>query len=416
MNLGSNEYIPEQNKLTLAFKDLDLEREFKSSYDKSVRGPLRFGIIISLISWFSAIGLIYAIIPEDLLRLGSLTIVVIGSYFGFIIYATYHERFKGYYHLLGAISNAWAGLYAIYFCHQFPNGAILILPVLIFIIFFGSYMVRLRWIAGFIAALIYTVTFQIYILEIAELSAVQVSFYAFINWMVLIFAIFAGRVAEENNRINFVQRRTIRAQSLIIEREKEVLLKEVHHRVHNNLQVIVSLMNLKIAKLNDPEIAKDLAEMQRRILSMALVHQRINQSSNFIEISVKEYVDRLIENIKGEFPDVALDHQVVIDTNVQVDIETAIPLGMIMNEMISGFLKNASEEKRSNNEFHLAISKHVDGKFVLNYRDNSSEFDNLGPDELSDHFSLELMDALACQLDGEFKFHPDKGAVYEIRF
>ena len=133
-----NEHRPDQNKLSLAFKDVNLEREFRTSYDKSVRLPLRFGIIISLLSWFSAISLIYAIIPEDFVWLSTLTVLFIGSYFGFIIYATFKERFTGYYHILGAISNAWAGLFAIYFCHQFPNGATLVLPVLIFIIFFGS--------------------------------------------------------------------------------------------------------------------------------------------------------------------------------------------------------------------------------------------------------------------------------------
>lgn len=136
--------FPEQNSFSLTFKDAELEKEFTESYDKDVRIPLRYAIIISILSWYSAIILIPLIIPEALGWLPLLTFLYIGSYFGFIVYATYKSSFKGYYHLLGAISNAWAGLYAIYYCDQFPNGEHLTLPVLIFIIFFGSYMVRLR--------------------------------------------------------------------------------------------------------------------------------------------------------------------------------------------------------------------------------------------------------------------------------
>ena len=131
--MSAENQIPEQDNLTLVFKDKKLEKQFKDSYDDSVKVPLRYGIIISILSWFSAIGLIYVVIPDDLIWLAPLTIVYIGSFFGFIVYATYKDRFKGYYHLLGALSNAWAGLFAVYFCDQFPNGENLTLPVLIFI-------------------------------------------------------------------------------------------------------------------------------------------------------------------------------------------------------------------------------------------------------------------------------------------
>lgn len=411
-----NEHRPDQNKLSLAFKDVNLEREFRTSYDKSVRIPLRFGIIISLLSWFSAISLIYAIIPEDFVWLSTLTVLFIGSYFGFIIYATFKERFTGYYHILGAISNAWAGLFAIYFCHQFPNGATLVLPVLIFIIFFGSYMVRLRWIAGFIAALTYTITYQVYIVQVAELSTGEVNFYAFVNWMVLVFAIFAGRVAEENNRIAFVQRRTIHAQSLIIEQEKEVLLKEVHHRVHNNLQIIVSLINLHVSKVTNQEVAKNLLEMQRRILAMALVHQRINHTSNFIEISLHQYANHLVENIQSQFEDVDFDYELTIPSSLQIDIETAIPLGMIMNEMISCFLQNARDKRKSSNFFSLEITRTPDDKLTLKFKDNGTELNNISQSDISEHLGLDLIDTLTNQLDGEFKFKEDQGASYTILF
>ena len=119
--MSAENHLPNQNKLTLSFIDRELESLFQKSYDKSVKKPLRLGIVISILSWYSGVGLIYAIIPEKSYWLIPLNLIYIGSFFGFIIYATYKKRFEGYYHLIGALSNAWAGLFAIYFCEQFPN-------------------------------------------------------------------------------------------------------------------------------------------------------------------------------------------------------------------------------------------------------------------------------------------------------
>jgi class 3 adenylate cyclase len=213
--------MPEQEALSLRFKDKDLESQFHESYDKGVRLPLRYGMLISILAWVASIVLVSFVIPDQFVHLITLTSSIILSVFVLIAYTTYNKAFGGYYHILGAFSNAWAGLFAIYFCHQFPTGENLTLPVLIFIIFFGSYMIRLRWIAGCVAALTYTIGYHVYIALYTDLSSDQVIQYAFVAWLTLLFAILAGRVAEYNNRVSFVQRKTIREQGVIIEEEKE---------------------------------------------------------------------------------------------------------------------------------------------------------------------------------------------------
>ncbi|GAB5417078.1 MAG: hypothetical protein Crog4KO_19440 [Crocinitomicaceae bacterium] len=213
--------MPEQHPTGLFFKDPVLEKEFLNSYNKSVRIPLRYGMIISILSWFAAIPLMYFIIPEKFGFMFPLTLGVIGVVFGFIIYATYSKAFVGKYHIIGAFSNAWAGLFAIYVCSQFPGGDNLILPVLIFIIFFGWYMIRLRWLAGFIAALTYVIGYNVYIIMYSELTDAQIVLFAFVAWITLIFALVAGRVAEYNSRLAWVQSKTIREQNEIIVKEKE---------------------------------------------------------------------------------------------------------------------------------------------------------------------------------------------------
>lgn len=399
----------EQNNLSLTFKDAALEREFTEAYDKDVRLPLRYGIIISILSWYSAIILIPLIIPETLSWLPLLTFLYIGSYFGFIVFATYRMNFSGYYHLLGAISNAWAGLYAIYFCDQFPNGEHLTLPVLIFIIFFGSYMVRLRWLAGFLAALTYVAGYQIYIIWFSDLTISQIILYGFVGWMTLVFALLAGRVAEANNRTSFIQRKTIKEQSEIIEREKEVLLKEVHHRVKNNLQIIISLIKLQQSKLKDVNVDKEFREMKSRVMSMSIVHQRIHKSSNFNDISLAGYTDQLFTNVKSQYPEKEVTVDFKMPNDFHLDIESSIPCGLVLNELMSNFFKHCEGD-----HFSLIATKVSPGKCRLTYQDNGQGYpDGLSLDNL-DTLGLELIEILSDQLDGSMQFMNQNGARVEI--
>lgn len=213
--------LPEQDKVSLFFKNRRLEKQFRLSYDLDIRIPLRYGILISIGSWLCSLIFVYVIIPEKFAMLSLLTVGTIILFFAFVVYATFNDRFKGYFHLLGALSNAAAGFYAIYFCHQFPNGEIITLPTLIFIIFFGSYMVRLRWIAGVSAAILFILGFHFYIAQYSVLPGSQTLMLAFVGWLTLLFAFVASRISEINSRIRFIQRKMIRDQSTIIRKEKE---------------------------------------------------------------------------------------------------------------------------------------------------------------------------------------------------
>lgn len=406
--------IAEQNNSTLNFVDRKLESEFKTSYDKSVKKPLRFGLIISILSWYSGIPLIYLLIPEKASWLVPLTIIYIGSFFGFIIYATYIERFKGYYHLLGALSNAWAGLFAIYFCNQFPNGESLTLPVLIFIIFFGSYMVRLRWIAGFIAALSYIIAYHIYISVFSDIAFEHMMFYALVAWLTLIFNFFAGRVTETNNRISFIQRRTIKQQNLIISKEKDILLKEVHHRVKNNLQIISSLINFQLSKNTELSAQEALKETQNRVQSMALVHQRMKQSSDYSNISIQDYTEQLIDNIEQSNPNSSPTKNIIIDTKLTINIEKAIPFGLILNEIISSFYNETNLPHFEKKQFSIHVKCITDSVYELKYSDNGDRLSKHSGD-YSECLELEIVEVLTHQLDGTFDFNTDNGMEYSIK-
>lgn len=413
--MSAENRLVDQNNLTLNFTDPILEGEFRLSYNLSVKIPLRYGIILSILSWYSAIGLIYSVIPGQFVWLMVLTIVYIGAFFGFVIYATFKKRFERHLHFMGALSNAWAGLYSIYFCQQFPDGAHLTLPVLIFIIFFGSYMIRLRWIAGFMSALTYIIAYHIYIVNFSNLSESQVVLYAFVSWMTLIFAGLAGYVAEKNSRLGFIQQKTIYEQRHTIEKEKEVLLKEVHHRVKNNLQVIVSLINLQLSKIGNEAAEFALKETQSRILSMSLVHQRMNQSSNYGNIVFRDYIKELVENINALQGPKKVDFNLKMAEDIVVDIDMAIPLGLIVNEMVLNFLNHVQINHAREPRFSIEAVKPSKNEFLITYRDNGEGVPERVLNGSYSSFGLELIQSLTDQINGTFDLYNDKGAVYKLR-
>jgi len=231
--------------------------------------------------------------------------------------------------------------------------------------------------------------------------------------MTLVFVIFAGRVSESNSRLSFVQRKIIHEQGVVIEKEKELLLKEVHHRVQNNLQLIVSLINLQISKLKNKENSNLLKDTQSRIISMSLVHQRMKQTSNFSQIGLKDFTEELIDNLASLYSDKSGDFEIDVSDNILVNIENAISLGIIINEIGVNYFKHC--EGRGNGAFKVygTLSNNT---VLIRYTDNGIGFPENIPIPNENFLGLELINDLTQQLDGEFKFYNDNGAVYEVRF
>ncbi|MCB0477768.1 MAG: sensor histidine kinase, partial [Crocinitomicaceae bacterium] len=278
------------------------------------------------------------------------------------------------------------------------------LPVLIFIIFFGSYMVRLRWMAGFIAAASYIIAYQIYLVQFSDLTNAQIALYSFVAWMTLVFALLAGRMAEWNNRINYIQRLTIKKQGEIILAEKEFLLKEVHHRVKNNLQVILSLINMQLRNVEDrtPEI--QLKDIQSRVLSMSTAHQWVRQQSNFSMINLSKFSNGLIDNTRSLFDIEESASQIEIDEAIEIDIEQSIPLGLILNELL---LMNRNLFGKGKLNFGLKIHKQDEHIEVV--------FQDTSPRSFADFvLSQELIETLADQLDAKIEHRHDNGNRFRL--
>ncbi|MCI5055845.1 MAG: sensor histidine kinase, partial [Flavobacteriales bacterium] len=148
-----------------------------------------------------------------------------------------------------------------------------------------------------------------------------------------------------------------------------ILLKETHHRVKNNLQMISSLLNLQSNQESDTKVLKALAEGKNRIQSVALIHEKLYKNKSLAKIDFKEYIQNLTSHlirlsVSRVKPEVYLD----FEEEIEVNMDNAIPLGLILNELITNSLKHAFTDI-SSPKIYIKMKVEA-GQFVLNYRDN----------------------------------------------
>ncbi|MGR9088788.1 MAG: PAS domain S-box protein, partial [Gammaproteobacteria bacterium] len=197
--------------------------------------------------------------------------------------------------------------------------------------------------------------------------------------------------------------------------EKEVLLKEVYHRVKNNLQVVSSLINLQARNVTDEATVDLLKQSADRIKAMALLHEKLYQSKDLARIDFNVYIRSLVDHLRYGYD----DHSGRIKINlsidpVELDVDTAIPCGLIINELLSNALKHAFPEDRQG---EIGIDfRQESGEFVLSISDNGIGIPN-GPDmQKSASLGLQLVATLANQLMGSLALDRSGGTRFNIRF
>jgi len=204
--------------------------------------------------------------------------------------------------------------------------------------------------------------------------------------------------------------RKIKAQKIEIEitlKEKDILLREIHHRVKNNLQIISSVLSLQSRQIKDSSIQQAINEGRNRVRSMALIHQNLYQKENLTGVSVNGYLEKLIEelfntyNISRELISLNLD----ID-NIDLDVDTMIPLGLIINELVSNSLKHAFKD---NNYGYIKISLKEENKsLILNVEDNGI---GVTAKEMatSNSFGNRLIKAFSQKLKADYTIEKNNG-------
>ena len=198
-------------------------------------------------------------------------------------------------------------------------------------------------------------------------------------------------------------------------KDKEILFKEVHHRVKNNLQIISSLFNLQKRYISDPNVMQAVIEAQSRIKSISLIHQNLYQMDNISEINFSNYINQLVTYLY-EIYNVSTD-QIPIEFNIAhvvFDIDKAIPLGLIFNELLSNALKYAFPTENKG-IIKVSLSQRGD-EFEFRVSDNGVGFkEAMDPDKVKS-LGLKLVKTLVNQLGGTFEIVNSAGVETIIRF
>ena len=198
-------------------------------------------------------------------------------------------------------------------------------------------------------------------------------------------------------------------------REKEVIIKEVHHRVKNNMQVISGFLQLQSNYISDPVAIEKLNESQRRVKTMALVHEKLYQSKSLEFINTSDYIKSLVSDLMDSYainPEV--DVQVNVD-NVSVNLDTAIPCGLIINELMTNCLKYAFKGRTTGN-ISLDLHLGADHKFTLIVADDGAGLPVDYDARSTATLGTQLVQVLVRQLGGEMKVTSENGARFEIVF
>ncbi len=198
-------------------------------------------------------------------------------------------------------------------------------------------------------------------------------------------------------------------------KEKEILLKEIHHRVKNNLQIIISLINMQSSEINDTSVLNSFREIQNRVVSMSLIHQSFYQSNSLSEIDFSHYIKRLAENLFRIFGIKKDRIELFIDTaGINISIDTAIPLGLLINEVFSNSLKHGFEVGSSGRMF-IELRK-SEGDYILRIGDNGCGLPAGIQPGKTNSLGMTLIKMLCDQIDGEITLNNENGTVYYVKF
>ncbi len=233
-----------------------------------------------------------------------------------------------------------------------------------------------------------------------------------------------NRQKQKANALLEEQKKEINSQNMTLENtltkltaknaENELLLKEIHHRVKNNLEVVSSLLALQSAQIDDPSVQDAMQASQNRVTSMGILHQKLYQSEHLAFIEMKNYFMNLSENILDSYN---ASERVTIDcamNEIDLDVDTAVPIGLIVNELLTNSLKYAFKKDQlgtvklslvdmGQDNLQLKIADNGIGKSLVNKPQGTG-------------FGTQLVDLLTKQLDGTIHQEINNGTIISINF
>ncbi|GGG46449.1 hypothetical protein GCM10011414_15130 [Croceivirga lutea] len=229
-----------------------------------------------------------------------------------------------------------------------------------------------------------------------------------VSLLLLYFNTKKNKILKQKN--NLISNTLLEKERLL--NEKQLLFKEMHHRVKNNFQLLSSLLELQVTGIEDKNALKMVEEGQNRIKSMALIHQNLYKDDS-LKISLSEYVNKLIAEISAIG---TINPRILLNIpNYKFDIDTAIPLGLILNELITNCFKYGFTNKYPS--LTISIEKEKESSFYkLILKDNGNGLNSKEQFLNPNNMGLWLVQRLVKQLSGKCRYSYDNGAVYTITF
>ena len=211
-----------------------------------------------------------------------------------------------------------------------------------------------------------------------------------------------------------VSNRTAQLQTSLGERE--MLLKEIHHRVKNNLQVISGLLELQKEEMTDEKVKAAFSEGQSRVRSVALIHQNLYQHETLSSIRFKEFIPDLLKYLDEVFEEKSKSLTVLVTgEDAQLDIDTAVPLGLIINELLTNAYKYVHPQN-GNAEVVLELKRISTEEYQLIYSDNGPGIKGEINFDTATSLGLRLIKGLIGQLAGTVTYHYNNGSVFTFIF
>jgi two-component sensor histidine kinase len=224
-------------------------------------------------------------------------------------------------------------------------------------------------------------------------------------------------INRQNNEALTLLHKEQEAQKIIAQslKEKETLLAEIQHRVKNNLAIISGLLNLQTEKAPCEESKLLMIESRNRVMSIAMVHQRLYKKDNLCKINLKQYLSELVQELIKSFP--IQSHQIQIEEElekIEIEITKAVPIGLIVNEALTNSLKHAFNSSHEKPTIKIRMQLIYD-RIQICILDNGVGFQEIN-NRKDTSLGLSLIESLSDQIDAQVTFKNEIGACVSIVF
>lgn len=209
----------------------------------------------------------------------------------------------------------------------------------------------------------------------------------------------------------------LRSSSVTV-KEKDQLLREIHHRVKNNMQIISSLLNLQSENEKDERFLRLIKDSRNRINAMAIIHEMLYATTDFKYTNFNTYANKLTESLKDSYAEVTANvaFEIDIDPILRFDVDKMIPLGLIMNEAITNSFKYAFSKKSVDPAIRISLHGSGDNKHTLTISDNGVGLIKNFDIKVHSNLGMQLIFLLSEQIDGKIEVVSKEGVGYKLVF